>query len=333
MYFSLIVPVYNRPNEIEEFLQSVVNQDITQEFEVVIVEDGSTLSCKEIVDAYTNQLSIQYISKPNSGPGDSRNQGMKAAKGDYFLIFDSDCILPPHYLSEVSFSLKNDFVHCFGGPDKAMDTFTDVQKAINYSMTSILTTGGVRGGSEMMGKFQPRSFNMGISKIAFEKSNGFGNIHPGEDPDLSFRLWNLNFKTKLIQNAYVFHKRRIDWDKFYQQVYKFGKVRPILNTWYPEHTKLSYYLPLVFVTFLDVSVLLLFFGIYFPLIIFGFYFMIIMVHAAAINNSFKIGCLAVFATLVQFYGYSLGFIQSLVQVQWRNKNPEEVFSNLFFKKT
>jgi glycosyltransferase involved in cell wall biosynthesis len=332
MFFSIIVPVFNRPNEIQEFLESVSNQDYNQDFEVVIVEDGSTLPCFEVVETFMGQLNIQYFFKSNSGPGDSRNFGMKKANGDYFLIFDSDCILPNHYLSTVSFSLNQEFVHCFGGPDKALDSFSNVQKAINYTMTSFLTTGGVRGGSEMLGKFQPRSFNMGISKHAFEQSGGFGNIHPGEDPDLSFRLWKLNFQTKLISNAYVFHKRRIDWKKFYQQVYKFGKVRPILNTWHPEFRKWSFYLPLVFVTLLDTSVLLLLFGFFLPIIIFGFYFIFILAHASALNNSFRIGLLSVFATLVQFYGYSFGFIQSLVQVQWKNKNPENEFPNLFFKK-
>jgi glycosyltransferase involved in cell wall biosynthesis len=332
MFFSIIVPVFNRPNEIQEFLNSILDQDYTQDFEVIIVEDGSTLPCQEVVETFEEKLNIRYCFKPNSGPGDSRNYGMSIASGDYFLIFDSDCILPNHYLSTVAFSLNQDFVHCFGGPDKALDSFSDVQKAINYTMTSILTTGGVRGGSEILGKFQPRSFNMGISKKAFEQSKGFGNIHPGEDPDLSFRLWKLNFQTKLIQNAYVYHKRRIDWNKFYQQVYKFGKVRPILNLWHPEYVKHSFYLPLIFVTLLDVSIIMVFFKIFYPILIFGFYFTFIFIHAASLNNSFKIGYLAVFATLVQFYGYSLGFIQSLIQVQWIGKKPQEVFPNLFFKK-
>jgi glycosyltransferase involved in cell wall biosynthesis len=332
MFFSIIVPVFNRPNEIDEFLQSVVNQDYIENFEVIIVEDGSTLSCFEIVAKYLKKLKIQYIVKTNSGPGDSRNRGMSVANGDYFLIFDSDCILPSNYLSIVHSSLTQNFVHCYGGPDQAMDSFSDIQKAINYSMTSILTTGGIRGGSESLGKFQPRSFNMGISKTAFEASKGFGNIHPGEDPDLTFRLWDLNYETQLISNAYVFHKRRIDWGKFYQQVNKFGKVRPILNVWHPKYRKISFYLPFVFVVLFDLSILLSFFGIHFPLFSFGIYFLLIMLHATFLNKSFKIGCLAVFATLVQFYGYSLGFIQSLIQIQWRGKNPKQVFPNLFFEK-
>lgn len=332
MFFSLIIPVFNRPDEIRELLESIVIQDFNSEFEVVIVEDGSTINCLDVVNTFSSQLDILYLSKSNTGPGDSRNYGMKLAKGDYFLIFDSDCILPKHYLSTVYFSLNQNFTHCFGGPDKALDSFSNVQKAINYSMTSFFTTGGVRGGSEILGKFQPRSFNMGISKHAIELSKGFGNIHPGEDPDLTFRLWKLDFKTKLIQNAFVYHKRRIDWEKFHNQLFKFGIVRPILNSWHPEFTRMSYFLPLFFVLILDISVLLVFFEIYFPILIFGIYFALIFVHSSALNNNLKIGGLSVFATLIQFYAYSYGFIQSFIQIQILKKNPEKVFPNLFFKK-
>jgi glycosyltransferase involved in cell wall biosynthesis len=246
MYFSLIIPVYNRPDEIDELLESLVLSDYDKPFEVVIVEDGSSIPCKNNLEKFVNKLDISYYFKENSGPGDSRNFGMKKAKGDYFLIFDSDCIIPKEYLSEVSKNLQNVYVDCFGGPDKALDSFSDIQKAINFAMTSFLTTGGIRGGSEQIDKFQPRSFNMGLSKKAFEASGGFGNIHPGEDPDLSIRLWNLGFETKLFSSAFVYHKRRIDWNKFSIQVTKFGKARPILNSWYPKYSKITYFFPFSF---------------------------------------------------------------------------------------
>ncbi|MEG1267373.1 MAG: glycosyltransferase family 2 protein, partial [Myroides sp.] len=185
MYFSFIIPVYNRPDEIDELLQSLVQQTYSDDFEIVVVEDGSTVNCQDVVNKYLNQLNVSYYFKKNSGPGDSRNYGMKVAKGDYFIILDSDCIIPENYLVEVDKFLKDNYVDCFGGPDAAHDSFSDVQKAINQTMTSVLTTGGIRGASEKLGKFQPRSFNMGISKEAFEASGGFGKIHPGEDPDLS----------------------------------------------------------------------------------------------------------------------------------------------------
>ena len=237
MFFSLIIPVYNRPDEVDELLESLSLIAFHKDFEVVIVEDGSSIPCENVVEKFNSNLNISYYFKTNSGPGDSRNFGMRKAKGDYFLIFDSDCIIPKQYLVEVKKELQNSYVDCFGGPDKALDSFSDIQKAINFAMTSFITTGGIRGGSEKIDKFQPRSFNMGISKIAFEASKGFGNIHPGEDPDLSIRLWNLGFDTRLFPLAYVYHKRRIDWDKFSMQVNKFGKARPILNSWYPTYTK------------------------------------------------------------------------------------------------
>ena len=171
MYFSFIVPVYNRPDEIDELLESLTKFTSTIPFEVVIVEDGSTIPCQNIIEKYSDKLTISYYFKPNSGPGDSRNYGMKVAKGDYFIILDSDCIIPQDYLTQVQQSLDAEYVDCFGGPDAALDSFSDIQKAINFTMTSFLTTGGIRGGSEKVDKFQPRSFNMGLSKNALDRKS------------------------------------------------------------------------------------------------------------------------------------------------------------------
>lgn len=332
MFFSLIIPVFNRPDEINELLGSLVEADFKADFEIVIVEDGSTIPCKEIVDAYQNKLNITYFFKPNSGPGDSRNFGMRNAKGDYFIIFDSDCIIPKHYLTEVSKALNAKYVDCFGGPDKALDSFSDVQKAINFAMTSFLTTGGIRGGSEKLDKFQPRSFNMGISKIAFEKSQGFGNIHPGEDPDLSIRLWNLGFETRLFPDAYVYHKRRIDWSKFYKQVNKFGKARPILNTWYPKYNKLTFFFPTVFILGFLFSLLGLIIG--FPFFVYGYglYFVLLFLSSIIANKSLKIAILSIIAVIIQFYGYGIGFLKAFILIQTLKKKPQEIFPELFFKK-
>ena len=331
MYFSLIIPVFNRPEEIKELLESLVNTDFKEVFEVVIVEDGSTVPCDKEVDSYKNKLNISYYFKYNSGPGDSRNFGMNLAKGDYFLIFDSDCIIPKNYLSEVSKQLKQHYVDCFGGPDKALASFSNIQKAINFSMTSFLTTGGIRGGSEKIDRFQPRSFNMGLSKKAFQASGGFGNIHPGEDPDLSIRLWNLGFETKLFPDAFVYHKRRIDWEKFYIQVNKFGKARPILNSWYPEHNKLTYFFPSLFILGFFTSIFLLIFSEDLPLKLYFIYFFIVFVTASIQNRSLTIGYLAVRATWKQFLGYGLGFIVSFFKVAILKQKPEIAFPELFFK--
>jgi GT2 family glycosyltransferase len=256
---------------------------------------------------------------------------MQHAKGDYFIIFDSDCIIPANYLIEVEQSLERHYVDCFGGPDKALDSFTDIQKAINFAMTSFLTTGGIRGGSEKIDKFQPRSFNMGISRKAFEVSKGFGNIHPGEDPDLSIRLWNLGFETKLIPTAYVYHKRRIDWEKFALQVNKFGKARPILNSWYPQHNKLTFFFPSVFILGFGLAVLLLVFTLDYLLKLYFMYFLVLFLVSAFQNKSLKIGYLSVIAVWKQFYGYGTGFIESYFKVIIFKKKPEEAFPELFFK--
>jgi glycosyltransferase involved in cell wall biosynthesis len=331
MFFSLIIPVYNRPEELSELLESLTKSKYTANFEVVIIEDGSTLKCDTVVSQYDSKLSISYFYKDNSGPGNSRNFGMQHAKGDYFIIFDSDCIIPANYLSEVEQSLERHYVDCFGGPDKALDSFTDIQKAINFAMTSFLTTGGIRGGSEKIDKFQPRSFNMGISRKAFEASKGFGNIHPGEDPDLSIRLWNLGFETKLIPTAYVYHKRRIDWDKFELQVNKFGKARPILNSWYPQHNKLTFFFPSVFILGFGLAVLLLVFTLDYLLKLYFMYFLVLFLVSAFQNKSLKIGYLSVVAVWKQFYGYGTGFIESYFKVIIFKKKPEKAFPELFFK--
>jgi glycosyltransferase involved in cell wall biosynthesis len=331
MFFSLIIPVYNRPGEIDELLESLCESDYKGDFEVVIIEDGSSEKCENIVKKQGSKLTISYYYKENSGPGDSRNYGMKKAKGDYFIIFDSDCIIPRKYLNEVDKALKQNYVDCFGGPDRALDSFSDIQKAINFAMTSFLTTGGIRGGSEKIDKFQPRSFNMGLSRKAFEASNGFGNIHPGEDPDLSIRLWNLGFKTKLFINAYVYHKRRIDWDKFSLQVNKFGKARPILNRWYPKHSRITFFFPSVFIIGFAVAIFLLIFNFDLLLKLYFIYFLVLFLVSTYQNKSIKIGYLSVMAVWKQFYGYGIGFIESFIKISILKKKPQTAFPELFFK--
>ena len=331
MYFSIIIPVYNRPDEINELLESVLQSTYKNNFEIVIVEDGSTITCEDVIQKYADRLTISYYFKSNSGPGDSRNFGMKKAKGDYFIIFDSDCIIPNQYLTEVEKELKSNFVDCFGGPDKALKSFSNIQKAINFAMTSFLTTGGIRGGSEKIDKFQPRSFNMGISKKAFEASKGFGNIHPGEDPDLSIRLWKLGYETRLFSSAFVYHKRRIDWDKFSIQVSKFGKARPILNSWYPEYKKLTYWFPSLFVIGFVISFALLFVLFDWALKFYFLYFILIFIISSIQNKNPFIGLLSIIAVWKQFFGYGIGFLKSFYKISILGKKPQEAFPELFFK--
>ena len=331
MYISIIIPVYNRPDEIKVLLESLLISDYNKEYEIVIIEDGSSVTCKKEVELFKDRLNLFYYFKENSGPGDSRNYGMKVAKGNYFIIFDSDCIIPRQYLTEVEKELTANYVDCFGGSDAALDSFSDIQKAINFAMTSFLTTGGIRGGSEKLTKFQPRSFNMGISKKAFENSNGFGNIHPGEDPDLTIRLWKLGYETRLFPKAFVYHKRRIDWDKFSAQVNKFGKARPILNSWYPEYSKLTFFLPTLFILGFSAAVFFFLFGFELPILCFAFYFLLLFISASIQNKSIKIGILSLIAVSKQFFGYGRGFLESYIKVILLKQKPEVAFSELFFK--
>ena len=331
LQYSFIIPVYNRPNEIQELLESfeALQGDIS--YEIVIVEDGSSETSKQVVDTFSKSLNISYYFKENSGPGDSRNYGMKKAKGNYFIILDSDCILPKTYLVEVKKSLEKEYVDCFGGPDAAHDSFSNLQKAINFSMTSFITTGGIRGKKSSIDKFQPRSFNMGLSKKAFEASKGFGQIHPGEDPDLSIRLWNLGFKTKLIPEAFVYHKRRISWSNFFKQVNKFGMVRPILNKWHPSTKKITYWFPTLFILGLIVTVVLAVVGFNWLLIVYGFYFVLAFILALINTKNIIVSIQVIPAILIQFFGYGIGFLKSTFAVSFLNKDPETHFPKLFFK--
>ncbi|WP_149276021.1 glycosyltransferase [Pareuzebyella sediminis] len=330
LYFSFIIPVYNRPNEIEELLKSIAVQNYPGPFEVVIVEDGSTISSEDVVKQFSNSLSISYYTKKNTGPGDTRNYGMQRAKGNYFIILDSDCILPPHYLNTVYNTLKAQYVHCYGGPDAAHESFSVEQKAINYSMTSVLTTGGIRGNKRSMGRFQPRSFNMGISRTIFDKIGGFGNIHPGEDPDFTFRIWNSGFDSRKIPEAFVYHKRRINWQKFYVQVKKFGMVRPILNLWHPGTAKVTYWFPTFFCIAFLVSLILWGVGLYLPLFLFFIYFGLIFVDSLLKNRSLTVAFLSLVAVVVQFVGYGFGFLKSTILITFSKKKPQELFPELFF---
>lgn len=329
--FSFIIPVYNRPEEIKELLSSMVRLKGANDFEVVVVEDGSSIPCKDVVDAYKDRLNIVYYFKPNSGPGDSRNYGMQKANGNYFIILDSDCLLPESYLIYVKERLELQYTDCFGGPDTTDESFTYIQQAINYSMTSWLTTGGIRGKRASIDKFQPRSFNMGLSKKAFLATGGFGNIHPGEDPDLVLRLWDLGFETQLIDQTWVLHKRRISWEKFYIQVNKFGLTRPILNLWHPGSAKITYWFPSLFVLGFFVSVLFWCAGFNWFLGCYAIYMLLVFIDALWKTKNLNIATRSVYASCVQFVGYGLGFAKSTFLITFSKKKPEVLFPNLFFK--
>ena len=327
---SFIIPIYNRPDEAKELLESFEVLDGDANFEIVIVEDGSSITSKDVVDTFSDKLNISYFFKENTGPGDSRNYGMKRASGNYFIILDSDCVLPEQYLKTVLESLNDYYVDCFGGPDAAHSSFSNIQKAINFAMTSFISTGGIRGKKSSVNKFEPRSFNMGISKAAFLETGGFGRIHPGEDPDLSIRLSKLKFKTALISKAFVYHKRRISWSKFYKQVYKFGSVRPILNQWHPETKKITYWFPAMFSLGFLVAITLCFFDIMFPIKLVTLYVVLTFLMSLISTKNLIVSIYAVYAVIIQFFGYGYGFIKSTLILAFSNKDVESQFPNLFF---
>lgn len=311
--FSIIIPVYNRPIEVEELLNSLTKQSYNKPFEIIIVEDGSNQTCQHIVENYKSALNVHYFFKLNSGAGASRNFGMSKAEGNYFLIFDSDCIIPKHYLDEVEHTLTKNFTDAFGGPDLAHKNFSNFQKAVSFSMTSFVTTGGIRGRNKSVGKFQPRSFNMGISKAAFEKTGGFNQMKTGEDIDLTFRLWQSGFSTQFIAKAYVYHKRRANSSQFIKQTFSFGKARPFLNRKYPQTSSITYWFPTLFTVFFAVAVFTLFFGFKYFFFLILIYFLAVFTESLLANKSIIVAILSIYTTCIQFFGYGSGFVYGLLK--------------------
>ena len=306
MRYSVIVPVYNRPDEVNELLESLAAQ-IFRDFEVIIVEDGSSVSCEGVVANYRNRLDVHYYYKPNSGPGQTRNYGAERSRGEYLLILDSDCILPEGYLEAVEAELRREPADAFGGPDRAHDSFTPVQKAINYAMTSFFTTGGIRGGKEKMDKFYPRSFNMGIRAEAYRALGGFSKMRFGEDIDFSIRIFKAGYRCRLFSSAWVWHKRRTDFRKFFKQVHNSGIARIDLYKKYPESLKLVHLLPAVFTVGVAL-VLLAAFRWVGSLWLLGIFMLVIFSDSSLKNKSLKIGILSVIAAFIQLVGYGSGFL-------------------------
>lgn len=329
--YSIIVPVYNRPIEMDDLLKSLKKQT-DKDFEIIVVEDGSNEDCKHIIEQYSGELDIKYYYKENSGPGDSRNYGMEKSSGKYLMFFDSDCIIPPDYFGKVNNHLSVNSLDAFGGPDDSDSSFTNIQKAINYSMTSIITTGGVRGKENKLDNYQPRSFNMGVSREVYETVGGFSDIHPGEDPDLSYRIMNAGFRVGLIKEAFVYHKRRVDFQKFIKQVYKFGVVRAILIKWYPDKFKLTYILPTLFLlTSVILVVLSIFYSLFFtlPLLLISF---VIIIESLVKTKSISISLLSVLTSFIQLYGYGYGFLRSAIKILIIKQDERKVFKGFFFNR-
>ena len=318
MFFSVVIPVYNRPQEVDELLESLCQQSY-QNFETLIIEDGSENKCKDIVDAYTDRLNIRYYYKENSGQGFSRNFGFERAQGDYLIVFDSDCLIPSHYFETVNDYLEHHQVDAYGGPDRAHTDFTQVQKAISYAMTSPLTTGGIRGNKRHAGTFHPRSFNMGISREVFDETGGYRITRMGEDIEFSIRIIESGFTTALINEAYVYHKRRTSLSQFFNQLHFFGRARVNISRFFTDEIKFLHLLPSLFTAGFIFFLSLPFWNLeLFKLLLIPFFasLALLFVHSTYKNKSITIGALSVATSFIQLTAYGIGFCQEMWTKLW-----------------
>lgn len=331
MKYSVIIPVYNRPDEVNELLSSLTQQNrTTDDIEVIVVEDGSSVTCEDVAKQYSQQLNMHYYSKPNSGPGPTRNYGAERATGTYLIILDSDTVLPPDYFNAIDKELATQDSDAFGGPDRAHKDFSPIQKAINYGMTSFFTTGGIRGGKKKMDKFYPRSFNMGIKREVYNTLGGFSKMRFGEDIDLSIRIFENNYSCRLFPEAWVWHKRRTNFRKFFKQVHNSGIARIHLEKRHPGSMKLVHMLPAIFtlgVLTLLVGELMCVWSIV-PLLA---YALLIMIDASIKERSLKVGALAVVASFVQLLGYGTGFILAFWKRIILNEGEFSAYNQTFYK--
>lgn len=327
---SLIVPVYNRPDEVNELLESLTNQT-DKRFEVIIVEDGSSNKCDEVVKTYQSVLHLRYYFKDNSGPGLSRNYGASQAKGNFIVFLDSDCVIPPGYIEAVRTGIVGRKLECFGGPDAALANFSNLQKAINYSMTSFFTTGGIRGSSEKMDKFHPRSFNMGYSRKVFDATGGFSSMRFGEDIDMSLRIAKLGYTTGLLKDAFVYHKRRSTLRQFFKQVHNSGIARINLHKRHSGSHKLVHALPAAFLVFVVLMMLLSLVctpWFLLPLLLIAAVF---FVDASIRNMSIVIGMLSVVTSFVQLTGYGSGYLRAFWRRIVLGQDEFSAFAKNFYK--
>lgn len=327
---SIIIAIFNRKDELSDLLFSLTKQT-DSDFEVIVVDDGSKIDLSLVIEVFSKKLDLKYFKKMNSGAGLSRNFGVEKASGEWVIFLDSDVIVEQDYIQNVRNNLAKNPADAFGGADKADKNFNVLQKAISYSMTSVLTTGGIRGSKKSVGKFQPRSFNMGVKKTAFEQVGGFSEMRIGEDPDLSMTLWENGFQTRFYDDIAVYHKRRTDLIKFAKQVFQFGVARPILNQRHPQYVKPTFWFPslvllgLIFSVFCEVF---LNFGLF--LQVFCVYIVMIFLHSSWIYKNLNIGVLSVLSTLVQMFSYGWGFLLSWAKLNIQKKAPQEAFPKHFY---
>lgn len=331
MKFSIIVPVYNRPNEVKELLESLSLQT-SKNFELILVEDGSTIKCDLVVDEYKDRIDIKYYFKPNSGRSLTRNYGMERATGDYLVFFDSDCVIPERYFEILTKEIEDNYSDCFGGPDRAHESFTDLQKAISHSMTSFITTGGIRGGKKVLDKYTPRTFNMGFSMEVYRKVGDFKDMF-GEDIDLSLRIQAAGFSTRLIRDAYVYHKRRVSFKSFYRQVNVFGRARIDLQLSHPGSMKLVHTFPALFVAGTVVLLVSSLFCVW-ALLPLGLLLVLLFVESLLVTRNLKIAGLSVITSIIQLWGYGSGFISAFFKkIVLGKRNDTGELDRLYKKKS
>ncbi len=309
-FYSVVIPVYNRPEEVNELLNTLSKQTY-KNFEVLIIEDGSSKTCESTLTQFAESLDLHYYFKENSGQGFTRNFGFERAKGNYFVVFDSDCLIPPTYFETVEKYLSSHQVDAFGGPDAAHPSFTVLQKAISYSMTSPFTTGGIRGNKNHVGTFHPRSFNMGISKEVFESTKGYNLTRMGEDIEFSIRIINQGFTTALIEDAFVYHKRRTSLKQFYKQLHFFGRARINVNRYFPGELKLIHLLPAAFTVGLMswLSTLLWSWGLFqLGSGILSLFFTLVLIHALIKTRNVSVSLLSILTSFTQLVAYGMGMI-------------------------
>lgn len=321
-FYSFIIPLYNRPDEIRELLESLCQQTL-KNFEVVIVEDGSDIKGEEEVNKFSDRLDVKYFFKKNGGQGFARNYGFERARGDYFIVLDSDVILPNHYLESIETHLNGNPLDAFGGPDAAHPSFSIIQKSISNTMTSLFTTGGIRGQKKRLSKFIPRSFNMGISKKVYQDLGGYVIPRLGEDLEYSLRIIKAGYQTGLISEAFVYHKRRTNLRKFFNQLYFFGRSRVNVYRFHPDQLKIIHWFPFLFLIYCVVCLLSLVMGgvwmlITAPLIIWtcGLF-----VEALIREKNILVAAMSIITAYIQLIAYGLGFITDLFKFKILGLDP------------
>ena len=327
MIFSLIIPTYNRLNELQELIPTIEQQeyDLTS-IELVIVDDGSTDGTSAYINSYKSDLKITYVKQQNQGPGPARNIGMSLATGAYFIFVDSDCLLPPQYFSELAAGITAEGYEAFGGPDTYHPSFSPLLKAINYAMTSFIGTGGTRGSKKSIAKFYPRSFNMGISRTVYDIIGGFGSMRHGQDMDYSARIYQAGFQVGLISDAFVYHKRRTSLWRFFKQIHNWGVTRINLAGLHPNMLKPIHLAP-AFILIAGLLILLSapFWLWGFALLKFGLLGLVALMIFISIQSfleyrSVQVALLSILTLFIQVFAYAVGSLNGIWQ-KWILRKP------------